>query len=131
MGVGVDVGAGMGGCLAREWVGRKTSGHMTLHLKRQLHGHPSLTPARLPRPRRCPHPAAAPPAQACEAVGPAGRVVSLEPLPATHALLAANVAAHSAWCAERDVQVRASPCAQVCRLPHAGSDRPVSSPAPQ
>ncbi|KAG2438647.1 hypothetical protein HXX76_005194 [Chlamydomonas incerta] len=42
--------------------------------------------------------------QAAEAVGPSGRVVSLEPLPATHALLAANVAAHAAWCGERGVQ---------------------------
>ncbi|KAG2435614.1 hypothetical protein HYH02_011904 [Chlamydomonas schloesseri] len=42
--------------------------------------------------------------QAAEAVGPSGRVVSLEPVPATHALLAANVASHAAWCAERGVQ---------------------------
>lgn len=33
-------------------------------------------------------------------------MVSLEPLPATFALLQHNVASHAQWCADRGVQVR-------------------------
>ncbi|KXZ45788.1 hypothetical protein GPECTOR_50g581 [Gonium pectorale] len=55
---------------------------------------------------------------ASELVGAGGRVVALEPLPATFAVLEANVAAHAAWCAGRGQQV----CAPVLLNCGAGAE---------
>jgi hypothetical protein len=44
----------------------------------------------------------------CQAVGPLGCVVSLEPAPDTAAALAANLEYHSQWCAERGKEVSAT-----------------------
>lgn len=48
---------------------------------------------------------------AAEAVGPRGRVVSVEPAPATADVLEANMQVHAAWCAARGVEV--APCTLV------------------
>lgn len=58
---------------------------------------------------------------AAEAVGPSGRVVSIEPAPAAAEALRANLRAHAAWCASRGRQ--AAPCTVVQAACGDGSQR--------